>query len=222
MSSITNILYIEDDGLDIRNMEWLTDQLDTVQLTVSQTFESISSILKSTKIDLVITDQYIKNTHYADYLKHFQDIKYIVISNTSDIKQEGLLYPPLRTLQKPLTLDLFKSLFKENHPTQDQPKDDFFDTISDANQKKKLISLLVKELDTLFKELPRLQGENNIDEMKHLVHKVSSKFSLLQMKETFELARTIEKELTIDIISQEKIQLLLENTTTALTHLKTK
>ena len=217
-----HILYIEDDALDIRNMEWLVDQMNEVQLTVSSTFDSVDSVLKHHTIDFIITDQYINQTHYSDYLSTFEKKNYVVLSNTKNVEKEGLLYPPLQTLQKPLSLDIFKSLFSDNHPTLKAHKNDFFDTISDEGQKKKLIALLSEELDTVLTKLPRLLGENNMDEMKHLIHKVSSKFSLLQMKETFDLAREIEKELDVDVISKEKIKLLLQNTTTALTHLKSK
>lgn len=217
-----HILYVEDDALDTRNLEWLVDQTDHVKLTTCQSFDDVASILNTNTIDLIITDQYVKTDHYSDYLKYFNQLDYIVVSNTTDLKNGNLLYPPIKSLKKPLTLDTFKSLFELNTSDQDAPEADYFDTISDEVQKQKMINLLKREFENVLNALPQLLNENNLEEIKHLVHKVSSKFSLLQMKETYDLARNIEKELTIDVVSNDKIQLLLENTASAFKHLKSK
>ncbi len=222
MKEKVHILYIEDDTLDIRNLEWLADQVDHVQLTICQSFEKVASILSANTIDLIITDQYVKADHYSNYLSHFKQLDYIVLSNTTDLKKSTILYPPLKSFKKPLTLDVFKSLFEANSSQKVASKYDYFDTITDEEYKERLISLLKSEFENVLLAVPKLLNDNNLEEIRQIVHKVSSKFSLLQMKEPFDLARNIEKELTIDVLSNDKIQLLLENTETAFTYLNSK
>ncbi len=221
MSNKQKILYIEDDVLDIQNMKWLCNNADDISLNIITDFEELPEAIKTINPNLIITDQYLRTNHFSKYIHAFNNIDYIVLSNNLEINTT-LQKNPKHILKKPLLIKTFRELILNEKQAEDHPKIDFFNTISDENTKTKMIQLLKSELSYAQEKLPQHLENRQIEEMITIIHKISGKFSILNMKESYDLSRELELNLKNNTLETIKIQKLITNINNALHFLTTK
>ena len=216
MSSYQHILYLEDDQLDVKNMRWLCDQIDGLTLSISDSFQEndISAV------DLIITDQYLYGNHFSDFVYLFGKLNYCVLSNNTNINIDKLSHQPIALLDKPLKLNDFKAIISEEKiEVTDKFDLDFFASFT-SEEIAEIRKLLLQEFEYFIINIPLLLAQNNTTEMRNIVHKITGKYSMLNMTSTFNQAREIEKQLKCDDIAAEGIHQLVKETKKAFQYLK--
>lgn len=218
------LIYIEDDAIDIKNMQWLCDQIGAVEVHIVQHLETLETYLKRYSVDLIITDQFIENIHFSEYIHLFKSVEYMVLSNSDILHEEQLAYQPKQILSKPLYLNVLQKIIHSNKTIDPQeiPQTSYLETISNPKMKQQIIDLLILEFDRAQKQLPRWIKEKNYHEIKHMSHKISGKFSILNMKNTYELARSIDRELNKGVFDRSKATELHKKIELVLSSLLTK
>lgn len=223
MANYQHILYLEDDAIDIKNMQWLSQQIDTIQLHILEDLSEVDTFLQSHTIDLIITDQYVQHSHFSEYISAFKNIPYVVLSNSDLEKSAVLTSQPIIVLSKPLYLSAFEELcIKKEVNSVEQPTDEYFDTITDISMKNEMLKLLTEEFKNAVTQFPKLIAQQQTREARNLIHKLSGKFSLLKMKQAYNSSRNLEKELANGIFNTTKATDLLQKIKQVSTYLDSK
>ena len=93
----------------------------------------------------------------------------------------------------------------ENLTKLETPNFNYFDALNNPDLKIKMIELLLAEFTDAKDHLLIYLENKNTEELVHCIHKLSSKFSLLEMKETYILSKKLEDELRENLISEKEI-----------------
>ncbi|PCE62558.1 Hpt domain-containing protein [Sediminicola luteus] len=189
-----HILYLEDDPLDIRNMQWLAEQNPGIMLHIVTDFESCKAYLASHRVDLLILDQFIHGEHYAKHPGLLNVTPYIILTNGS-LQPSFLKEKPPLVLPKPLTLSDFEKLVGFTPDQAERPSLQNFDSIDNQKYRAEMLDLLQNEFKTALERIPIAVDHNKLGELRDIVHKLGGKFAFLQMKRTHTLTRTLEKHL---------------------------
>ena len=213
------ILYIEDDFIDKKNMEWLCRNFPKVELCILNDFEEASNYLEKHKPDLIFTDRRIGNTDFSKFSHLWENIPYYVISNTI-FKEKELLKEPIDYLQKPLVHSTLESIFNQNAPKFDEPNMDYFKDFPSPKLVSEMKELLIEELLNAQKKIPAILDDKD-NQLSRTVHNLAGKFSLLGMEKTFNLCRTIESLLKDGKPINTLVQDLLSGIEVSLTYLNT-
>ncbi len=91
----------------------------------------------------------------------------------------------------------------------ENPNFDYLDELGDEDLKNSILSLLIIELDEFINFCTNHEISNELSQLHILTHKLSSKFSILGMDNTFQFTRTLEKELQSEIFSLQKFTVLI-------------
>ncbi len=202
------LLYIEDDQLDKRNMDWVFSNMensDSFKVIHVSNFDEAINISKSTSIDLIITDQSIGEQNYAEVAYFLKDYPYYVLTNNvnPNIKAK---YPPKAFFTKPFIKDnLLQILNIKEKPNQINL--DYFKQFSTSPQlKKEMLEIVYKEFKNALTQIDVLKKTPK--DLAALLHKLCSKFSILGMNQTYKLVKStenkiIEKQNTEDLPLKE-------------------
>ena len=104
------VLYIEDNLIDKRNMEWVCSNFDDIALTITDDLDQLPTILKENSFDIIFTDRRIGSANFADFVPLWNKIPYYVLSNSTYL-EKGLEPQSIRYLQKPLIQSTFEKIF---------------------------------------------------------------------------------------------------------------
>ena len=212
------LLYIEDDFIDAKNMEWVCDHFEQVSLQIVDSFEQAKNVLATQEFDLVITDQNVHQDKLKEQLSLFENKTFYVLSNAVSIDAKVTAIAK-GIIKKPLTKDKIANLLGITKPIDDNPNLSYFKVIDNPEAKTEMLLIIQNELENAKEQIPDLVAENNSETLKNLVHKLASKFSVLGMQATFELVAELEKELKNGTIPLEKVSFLERQIANALTFL---
>lgn len=184
------VLYIEDDFIDRKNMEWLCRNFPQVELHIVNNFDKASEYLENHKPDLVFTDRRIGNTTFAEFTHLWQNVDYYVLSNTV-FKEKDLYKEPIAYLQKPLINSALEGILNKSKPKVDEPNMDYFNLFPNEELANEMKELLEEELLNAQQKIPNIL-DNEDNELLRVAHNLAGKFSLLGMEKTYNLCREIE------------------------------
>jgi HPt (histidine-containing phosphotransfer) domain-containing protein len=190
-----HILYLEDDPLDIRNMQWLAAQNPGIKLHIVTDFQSCKLFLDTHRVDLLILDQFIQGEHYAKHPELLNGTTYIVLTNGS-LQPSFLKEKPPLVLPKPLRLSEFENLVGLVPDQVELPSLKNFETIDNPKFRTEMLQILQQELQNALEKIPVAVDKGKTIELRDIVHKLGGKFAFLQMKSTHALAKSLEKRLT--------------------------
>ncbi len=222
------ILYIEDDQLDKRNMDWVCSNIETDSIEVFHAidFKEAKTILVQNTIDYIITDQYIEEKCYTEHEEDLlKDYPYYVLTNSINptIKNQ---YPPQKIFIKPFVKKQLYEILEYSENQYDEISLSYFDQFETSPElQEKMLHIIQEEFqDFLFKT-----DHTTLEpiQLATLLHKLCSKFSLLGMEKTYCLVKETENAIretdTIDFKAlstiKERIKnvlLFLENNTTTI------
>jgi len=213
------ILYIEDDFIDRKNMQWLCSNFPEVELTIVEDFELAQAFLNENEVNLIFTDRRIGNETFNEYPQLWLHAPYYVVSNTI-CKNKKLELHPLDYLQKPLVNSILEEIFQPKPNKVDLPNMSYFEQLPFPEMVTEMKQLLIAELEKGQKLIPSiLNNENN--ELSRTVHNLAGKFSILGMENTFYNCREIENllkdgkpvtNLVQDLLSSINVSLEFLNT----------
>jgi len=210
------LLYIEDDFIDKKNMEWVTNHFDDISLQIKASFTSAQSILEQEHFDLIISDQNVEQEQLIDYLHLFKNKEFYVLSNSVSI-DDVIVEKAKGIIKKPLTIGEFRELLGTNEQEEtDTPNLNYFKIIDNPEAKAEMLGIIERELQNANTEIPKLVAENKPEALKNLIHKLASKFSVLGMETTFKQVVALEKELKNGSMPAQKIDQLNNQIATAL------
>jgi hypothetical protein len=191
-----NILYIENDIIDIKNCQVLFSDT-THHLKIAHNFEESIPMLLSESIDFVISSRSIETARFPDYWEHFFGMPYFILLNQTDHQLQKSLSPPLAVYQKPFKKEQVDEIFKTISSIQQLPNLSYAENISigDPELLKELVLLLKTQLVTASEKIPYLYEQKNWKEFIQVVHKLISKFSILAMNDSFSFFNLTEKYL---------------------------
>lgn len=245
------ILYIEDDEIDRRNMEWICSYLPKVELLILDDFSELERGLQF-KPDLIITDRYIDDNCFSEKLAFWIGTPYYVLSN-SVVENLDLRQQPIEYLPKPLAKSKLEEVVKNaqasNAPNTDKnvatsghsdqpnlkdlPNLAFFDQIPNAEMRDTMLALLLTELVNAYKDIKHqhqdITGKINsgksintsdYEALRQSVHKLASKFSMLEMRQSFDLTRELEQMLLKQKLDTNLVRDLMINVQTCIDFLK--
>lgn len=209
------LLYIEDDFIDHKNMEWVCDHFPTVSLQIVNSFLDAKKKLEDQQFDLIITDQNVHQVKLEEELGLFKDQRFYVLSNAISVHAttaslvQGIL-------KKPITKVEMAGLLGVPIQDNDHPNFNYFKVIDNAEVKAEMLQIIQNELESAKEKIPVLVARKDIETLKYVVHKLASKFSVLGMKTTFEHLKELENELRSGTMTLEKITFLEHQITVAL------
>lgn len=191
----SNILIIENDVNLIANYELILNSNLKIQHTIVNSFDNFTELLNTQKFTHLIVNSSVSNSWFAQF-RNLIDIPTLVISN--DLFQ----HTPYKTSDIDLTYDKIISFISETSSFS-------FNTLNEyALGEEDILNELKKQIQEEFKEnfdeLPQLIIDKNLTEIKSKVHQISSKFSLLEMNDTYK----ISKEIDINILEDSENQLI--------------
>ncbi len=88
------------------------------------------------------------------------------------------------------------------------PNYDYLNNLNDLNLKIKMIALLIQEFSEYSEAYEKCLTQFTSKDWFFIVHKISSKFSILGLNETYALSKKIEQRLSEGAIDQEDLTLL--------------
>jgi hypothetical protein len=214
-----NILYIEDDELDQKNMEWICSYFSDVKFVIVDDFDDVSEVIAKQSFDLVFSDRNVEMSQFSEYVHLWETIPYYVLSNT--VFEEEVTPQPLKYLQKPLTKTVFEEIINGDKEILDIPNLSYFEQIPTEELKIMMKDLLLKELIKAKEDIP-IYINTDTKQLIRTIHNLASKFSILGMENTFHLSKKIETELRNDKAVGGLIDDLLKRINLALEYLTTK
>lgn len=198
------ILYIEDDFIDRKNMQWLCSNFSMVELSIVEDFEAAQAFLETNKVDLILTDRRIGNQSFHEFPQLWLHAPYYVVSNTV-FKEKNLELEPKDYLQKPLVQSTLEAIFSPK-PKVDMPNMEYFEQLPSSEMAIEMKALLIQELEKGKKTIPTVLDNDN-NQLLRSVHNLAGKFSFLGMEKTFYLCREIESLLengkTVDTLVRD-------------------
>ena len=210
------ILYIEDNLIDRKNMEWVCRNFSNVELTILKKFDGIEAYLSDNQPDLIFTDRRIGSSDFSSYAHLWSNTPYYVISNTI-FESKNLETAPLGYLQKPLTKSVFEGLLFEKEAVKDDPNMDYFAQIPDEELQKEMKSLLIEELESARDRIPII---DSLEELTSKIHNLAGKFSLLGMEESFNQSKELEHLLRKGEESKELLDKIVQSAEKGIEFLK--
>ncbi len=189
------LLYIEDDQLDKRNMDWVFSNIensDSFKIIHVSNFDEAINISKLNSIDLIITDQSIDEQNYAEVDYFLKDYNYYVLTNNvnPNIKAK---YPPKAFFTKPFTKDYLLEILDIKEKIN-QINLDYFEQFSANPQlKKEMLRIVHKEFKNALTQIDVLKDTPK--DLAALLHKLCSKFSILGMTQTYKLVKSTENKI---------------------------
>lgn len=222
---MVQILYIEDDQLDKRNMDWVCSNIEpnTVKILHALNFKEAKAILSEKSVDYIITDQYIQDECYHEHEESLlKDYTYYVLTNSINPSIKNV-YPPKKTFIKPFVKKQLYEILEPCKIQNDEINLNYFDQFESSPElKEKMLNLIKEE----FQDFLVKTNTSNLEskQVVALLHKLCSKFSLLGMEKTYTLVKDTENAIRnsniIDIESLNKIKhqlktvlIFLENNT---------
>jgi len=201
------LLYIEDDFIDAKNMEWVCDHFEQVSLQIVDSFEQAKNVLATQEFDIVVTDQNVHQDTLEERLCLFENKTFYVLSNavSVDAKITALAKD---ILKKPFTKDTMANLLGIQQQVDDNPNLNYFKVIDNPEAKAEMLLIIKRELENAKEKIPVLVADDDNETLKNLVHKLASKFSVLGMEVTFKHVLELEKELKNGTIPLEKVNFL--------------
>ncbi|APD07890.1 hypothetical protein UJ101_02390 [Flavobacteriaceae bacterium UJ101] len=211
------ILYIEDDALDKRNMEWVCSNIETPSIHIIHTmnFQEAENILQSNEIDFIITDQSIDHEYYTSYENLFQNHTYYVLTNNINEKLKSN-HKPQKKFTKPFVKEHLHEILHLPQK-QDSINLNYFEQFSASPKLQfEMLSIIINEFQNTLNKIDTLTQQPT--ELASLLHKLCSKFSVLGMEKTYQLVKKTEESIintqtidthSISIIKQELKSALL-------------
>ena len=181
-----NILYIENDIVDIKNCQLLLSST-THHLKIVNNFEESISVLLSEDIDFVISSSSIGAARFAEYWEHFVGVPYFILLKQAESEHQELLFPPLALYQKPFKERQLNEIFETVSSLEQPPNLNYAENISigDPELLKELVLLLKAQFTAASEKIPYLYEKKDWKELIQVIHKLISKFSILAMHDSF-------------------------------------
>ncbi len=191
------VLFIDDDSSQQNVIKNILSENLGVKYHIIDSFELLETELATNNYTHIVTHQKIKSTFLKDY-SSIITIPVLILVNenfnlnetSAQVSQLPLNYSNLFSFLCATPILAFETL--EKYAMGDP---DFI------NQVKELI---IEEFEDNVKEMPQLIENKDLKEIKSKTHQMVSKFSLLEMNDTFELS----KEIDLNILDDPEKQLL--------------
>jgi hypothetical protein len=191
-----NILYIENDIVDIKNCQLLLSS--TIHhLKIVPNFEESIPLLLSEDIDFVISSRSIGANRFSKYWEYFFGMPCFILLNQTDNLLQELLSPPLAIYQKPFKKKQLDEIFEIMSSLEQRPNLNYAENISigDPDLREELVLLLKTQFISASEKIPYLYQDKNWKELIQIVHKLISKFAILAMSDSFSFFNNTEKYL---------------------------
>ncbi len=203
------VLYVEDNLIDKRNMEWVCSNFSNIALTITDDLDQLPDLLKEISFDIIFTDRRIGSANFAGIVPLWGKTPYYVLSNSIYL-EKGLEPQPISYLQKPLIQSTFESIINKGVVPLNDPNLDYFEQFPNEEFKVKMKELLKEELENALVKIPEAQ-KNDSSELILLIHNLAGSFSILSMKDSFAICKETEKRLRANENADELIVEILSN-----------
>lgn len=192
-----NILYIEDDIIDIKNCQLIFSKNTDHTITIAENFVMAIDIVNQEEIDLVISDGRIGMDTFLDYWNEFFGLPYFVLSNHPDPEIFNLSQPPIGVYQKPIKKEQLDEILSSINTGNQVPNLSYAEDISGGDPAiiKEMLDILIKQFQDAIEKIPYLYKNKQQEELIQLIHKLIGKFSVLSMKDSFSFFNLVEKYL---------------------------
>jgi hypothetical protein len=206
------VLFVEDDKLAQDSLKSMLQHNLGIQYSIIDDFSKINTELSNSNYTHLIAKTVVNNSSILD-LEEFILIPTLVIgsgnySNTT-----------FNSTQPPLTYDKLFAFLCEKTIISNNTLEKY--AMGDLDFMTQMKGHIIEEFELNVNELPELIKSNNLPEIKSKIHQLVSKFSLLEMINTYDLSREIDS----NILEQPELQIanthqLLVDMEIALTQLK--
>lgn len=192
-----NILYIEDDIIDIKSFQLIFSKHTNHTITIAENFVTAIDIINNNQIDFVISDGSIGMDTFLDYWYEFFGLPYFVLSNQPNPEIFNLSQPPVGVYQKPIQKTQLDEILSSVNLVNQEPNLSYAENISggDPTIIKEILDILIQQFQDAIDKIPYLYENKQQEELIQIIHKLIGKFSVLSMKDSFSFFNLVEKYL---------------------------
>lgn len=192
-----DILYIEDDTIDIKNCQLIVAKHSECTVTIARSFEEAISILNQENISFIISDRRIGMDNYSEFWENFFGIPCFVLSNQLDESLFDLTIPPLGAYEKPIRLEQVKEMLEMVSSKEQTPNMEYAENITAGEPEllREMADILKSQFLDAIDKIPYLYENEDIEQLIQVIHKLIGKFSVLSMKDSFSFFNLTEKYL---------------------------
>ncbi len=208
------VLFIENDSIQQASFKSILDKNLGIKHHIIDGFDSLESELKKDNYTHLISKFSINNNTINDY-KHLIEIPtLIILENNIDISDTGFSYTKLPLSYSKLFAFLCEAPIISNNTLEKY-------AMGDQDFMNQMKGHIIEEFKANFEEIPKLLENKNLKEIKSKAHQMISKFSLLEMNNSYNLSKEIDLNIFDDPENQiQNMQQLLVDIEIALTQLK--
>lgn len=196
--STSNNLPLPSDSLDFNGQK--------VDVEIANNLEDVRQKLSKNYLNGLIIDSpfYIDNLNEVNSLLNGTPY-FLINKNGQDLSSQNSIKPIIE----------FKDPLSENNlqlmvlalNLLEPPNYEYFNQLGDENLKTKMVELMQVEFEDFINDLPRMYEEEKNQDIFHLIHKISSKYSILGMPKTYNYIKSKEKKISEgNNLSDEEVQ----------------
>lgn len=208
------VLFIEENEIKIEALKLCLSHNAGIKFEIIDDFKALDTALNSNVYTHLVCQSVVKNETVLAY-KHLTQLPVLIINDAdTDLSETSYIIE-----KSPLSYSALFAFLAQSTPISYADMEEY--AMDDEEFFEQLKGLMVDEFKLNFEEIPALIENCNLSEIKSRAHQMSSKFSMIDMPDSWKLCKEIDMNILEDTENQlDNMKRILVDIEIALAHLR--